>query len=94
MSQDSEQASLATDASPLLLPPPDTQAQALIPAPQGRRHWAVLIAILFLLAISAATVSFMASGRGSQSTNDAYVEGRVVRISPRVAGQVLAAARR
>ncbi len=49
----------------------------------------VLVAIVLLVAIGAATASFIASGRDRQSTNDAYVEGRIVRISPRVSGPVV-----
>jgi membrane fusion protein (multidrug efflux system) len=48
-----------------------------------------MLAIVLLVIIAAATVSFIASGRDAQSTNDAYVEGRVVRISPKVSGQVI-----
>jgi membrane fusion protein (multidrug efflux system) len=49
----------------------------------------VLLAILLVVAIAAAGASFLVSGGGRQSTNDAYVEGRVVRISPKVSGQVI-----
>ena len=46
----------------------------------------VLVAIILLVAIAAATVSFVASGRDSQSTNDAYTDGRAVSIAPRTKG--------
>jgi membrane fusion protein (multidrug efflux system) len=57
--------------------------------PKGRRHRVILVVILLMIAIAATTVSFVMNGGASQSTNDAYVEGRVVRISPKVSGQVL-----
>jgi membrane fusion protein, multidrug efflux system len=82
-------------------PPPSPEAsratesreppvQELVVAPKGRRPWIVLAAILLLVVIAAAGVSFLVYGRGYQSTNDAYIEGRIVRISPKVFGQVIA----
>jgi membrane fusion protein, multidrug efflux system len=49
----------------------------------------VIVALVLLVVIVAAAVSFMVSNGGSQSTSDAYVEGRAIRISPKVSGQVL-----
>ena len=43
-----------------------------------------------LLAAAALSASNLARGATHPSTSDTYVEGRVVRISPRVAGQVIA----
>ena len=68
----------------------EAQVQELVAAPKGRRPWIVLVVILLLVAIAASVVSFMVYGRGYESTNDAYVEGRIVRISPKVSGQVIA----
>jgi len=70
-------------------PVAEPEVQELVTAPKGRRPWIVLVAIVLLVLIAAAAVSFFASGRDLQSTNDAYVEGRVVRISPKVSGQVI-----
>jgi membrane fusion protein (multidrug efflux system) len=78
----------AVPASPAAAPAsPDVQE--LVEAPKGRRYWVPIIAIVLLSAVAAATVSFIAYGRDLQTTNDAYVEGRVIRISPRVSGQVI-----
>jgi membrane fusion protein, multidrug efflux system len=68
---------------------PEPAVQELVAAPKGRRPWVVIVAVLLLVAIVVATVSYITSDAGSQSTNDAYIEGRVVRISPKVAGQVV-----
>jgi membrane fusion protein (multidrug efflux system) len=66
-----------------------TQIQEVIEAPKGRRHWVVSVVIVLLSAIAAATVSFIAYGGHLQSTSDAYVEGRIIRISPKISGQVI-----
>lgn len=58
-------------------------------APRGHRPWVVIVAIILLVAIAAATVSFIAYGGNLRSTSDAYIEGRITRISPRVSGPVL-----
>jgi membrane fusion protein (multidrug efflux system) len=42
-----------------------------------------------VLIIAAAGTSFFVVGGGRQSTNDAYVEGHVIQISPKVSGQVI-----
>jgi membrane fusion protein (multidrug efflux system) len=69
---------------------PAQQVQQLIPAPK-RRHPLLVPAVLVLMAvIGASGLSRLVNGGGQQSTNDAYVEGRIVRISPRVSGQVIA----
>jgi membrane fusion protein (multidrug efflux system) len=49
----------------------------------------VLIAILLVVVIGAVSMSFFVMHGGRQSTNDAYVEGRIIRISPKVSGQVI-----
>ncbi|MDB5331464.1 MAG: hypothetical protein JWP03_2615 [Phycisphaerales bacterium] len=69
--------------------PAEPQVQEVVAAPKGRRPWVVLVALILLVAIAVATILLITSGGASQSTNDAYVEGRVVRISPKVSGQVL-----
>jgi hypothetical protein len=70
----------------------EAETQEVITAPKGRHHWIVILVIVLLAAIAAATVSFIAYGGNLQSTSDAYVEGRIIRISPRVSGPVLLAA--
>src|SRR3954468_9306424 len=68
-------------------PPPDVQE--LVVAPKHHHPWLVLASIVLLVIIAAAATSFFVMGGGHESTNDAYVEGRVVRVSPKVSGQVI-----
>src|SRR5258705_13526149 len=68
-------------------PPPDVQP--LVAAPKRRHPSVMLASMVLVLIIAAATTSFFVIGAGHESTNDAYVEGRVVRISPKVSGQVI-----
>src|SRR5437899_369514 len=68
-------------------PPP--QVQELVVAPKQRHRWIVLIAIVLVVVIAAAGTSFFVLGGARQSTNDAYIEGRIIRISPKVSGQVI-----
>lgn len=68
-------------------PPPDVQA--LVVAPTRRHPWVVLTSIVLVIIIAAATTSYLVMGGDRQSTNDAYVEGRVIGISPKVSGQVI-----
>src|SRR6266850_3041194 len=68
---------------------PATEVQELVEAPKRRHPWVVLGTIVFVIIIGAAATSFLFIGSGSQSTNDAYVEGRIIRISPKVSGQVI-----
>lgn len=65
------------------------EVQELVQAPKGRRPWIVIVAVVLFAIIAAATVSLVVYGGHLQSTGDAYVEGRVIRISPRVSGPVL-----
>jgi membrane fusion protein (multidrug efflux system) len=67
--------------------PPDVQE--LVAAPKQRHPVVVLLFIVLLVIIVAAATSFFVMDGGYQSTNDAYVEGRVVRISPKVSGQLI-----
>jgi membrane fusion protein (multidrug efflux system) len=61
----------------------------LAQAAKSSRPWLVLVAIVVLVGIAAVTASRFVRGGRHPSTSDAYVEGRVVRISPRVFGQVI-----
>ena len=70
-------------------PPSPPQVQVLVAAPKHRHPWVVLTSIVLFVIIAAATTSYFVMGGSRQSTNDAYVEGRVVRVSPKVSGQVI-----
>jgi membrane fusion protein (multidrug efflux system) len=61
------------------------------PVQRGHRHWIRhAVAVVLLLLIAGVTVWFVIEGSGHPSTSDAYIEGRIVRVSPKVAGQVIA----
>jgi membrane fusion protein (multidrug efflux system) len=49
----------------------------------------VVFVVLLLASIGTATIYWLESGKGRETTSDAYVEGRIIRVSPKVAGQVL-----
>jgi membrane fusion protein (multidrug efflux system) len=49
----------------------------------------MLASMVLVVIIAATTTSFFVVGGSRESTNDAYVEGRVMRISPKVSGQVI-----
>src|SRR5215469_10760845 len=66
-----------------------TNLQELVDVPKHRHPSIVALVIVLVAIIAAATVSFVVYGGHLQSTSDAYIEGRVVRISPRVSGPVL-----
>jgi len=59
----------------------------LVSVPKQRHRWVVLASIVLVVIIAATATSFFVMGGSRESTNDAYVEGRVVRISPKVAGR-------
>src|SRR5882724_3549185 len=63
--------------------------QELVAAPKQRHPWVVLSSIVLVVIVAATTTSFFVMGGSRQSTNDAYVEGRIIRISPKVSGQVI-----
>jgi membrane fusion protein, multidrug efflux system len=69
---------------------PQVQVQELVPVPK-RRHPLVLLTVLLTVVVMAAvSVSWLINSRQRQTTNDAYVEGRIIRVSPKVSGQVVA----
>jgi membrane fusion protein, multidrug efflux system len=70
--------------------PAETAPQELVQVPRSPRPWGVLLAIVVVISSAALLASRLIRGATHPSTSDAYVEGRVVRISPRVAGQVIA----
>ena len=80
----------AGDVEPRRAEPRTAPAQELVSAPKGHRPWVVLAAVLLVVVIAAAGASLLVWGGGRQSTSDAYVEGRIIRVSPKVPGQVIA----
>jgi membrane fusion protein (multidrug efflux system) len=56
---------------------------------RGRRTTSIIVTVLLLAAIGTVTLYWIQADHGRQSTSDAYVEGRVVRISPKVSGEVV-----
>jgi membrane fusion protein (multidrug efflux system) len=68
---------------------PTPEVQQLVAAPKRRHPALVLVSIVLVVIIAAAAISFFVTGGGHQSTNDAYVEGRIIRISPKVSGQLI-----
>jgi membrane fusion protein (multidrug efflux system) len=68
---------------------PRPEVQELVAAPKRRHPVLVLGSIVLFVVIIAATISFVVYGGHLQSTSDAYIEGRIIRISPRVSGPVL-----
>jgi membrane fusion protein (multidrug efflux system) len=57
------------------------------PAPKRRRRATIVLPVLAVAVLGAASIAFVA-GRGKETTDDAQVEGHVVSVSPRLAGQV------
>src|SRR4029434_9958095 len=70
-------------------PPAPPEVQELVAAPKHRHPGVVLTSTVLVVIIAAATTSFLVMCASCQSTTDAYVEARVVRISPKVSGQVI-----
>jgi membrane fusion protein (multidrug efflux system) len=70
--------------------PAEPAPQELVQVGRSARPWGVLLAIVILVAAAALLVSWLMHRSTHPATTDAYVEGRVVRISPRVAGPVIA----
>jgi membrane fusion protein, multidrug efflux system len=87
------------EAAPPKMPPtmnnepgslPPHPHQELVAAPKGHHPWAIIIALILIVGVAATVVSFFIENPAAQSTDDAYIEGRVIRISPRVSGPILA----
>jgi membrane fusion protein (multidrug efflux system) len=85
MADETESSSPNTPATP---PASKTPQLAVKPA-RHRRTLSVVVVVLFLAGIATATVYWLERGSGRETTSDAYVEGRIIRVSPKVAGQVL-----
>jgi membrane fusion protein (multidrug efflux system) len=71
------------------VPAHTAEVQEVVAASNRLHPWVVIVVIVLLAIIAAATVSFVVYGGSLQSTSDAYIEGRIIRISPRVSGPVL-----
>src|SRR5258705_1925747 len=73
----------AAPAPPTPHTPPLPQ-QELVLAKRTIRPWAVLIAVVVLIGASSVAASYFFNRARHPSTSDAYIEGRIVRISPKV----------
>jgi len=58
--------------------------------PQKRKRMLIILAVIFLVAAAAYGVHWYTYGRSHEGTDDAYVAGNLIRITPRVAGTVVA----
>jgi membrane fusion protein (multidrug efflux system) len=58
--------------------------------PAKRKRMLIALALIFLIAAIAYGVRWYIHGRNHESTDDAYVTGNLIRITPRVAGTVVA----
>jgi membrane fusion protein (multidrug efflux system) len=79
----------ATPESPNGQAASPSEVQELVAAPKQRHPWVGLTSIVLVVIIVAGATSFFVTTGSRQSTNDAYVEGRIIRISPKVSGQVI-----
>jgi membrane fusion protein, multidrug efflux system len=73
-----------------LLPRLDAEPQdgvAVAAAPRKRSRAMVVLPLLVALGLGIGTATYVL-GRGHESTNDAFVEGHVASVAPRVTGQV------
>jgi len=69
---------------------PEKQAP-LVPAQESRRRrWLTILGVLLVIAASGAALRWALEGRYHESTDDAYVAGDVVQITPQLGGTVLA----
>lgn len=58
--------------------------------PAKRKRMLTILAVIFLIAAVISGVRWYIHGRSHESTDDAYVTGNLIRITPRVAGTVVA----
>jgi membrane fusion protein (multidrug efflux system) len=70
-------------------PAPAPSRLELVHTAHSSRPWLMLGAIVVVVAIAAVTASRLVRGGRHPSTSDAYIDGRAVRISPRVSGPVI-----
>jgi len=64
-------------------------AEAVLPAPRARVGVRAILIGVAVLAVALATTYWAVALRGYESTDDAFVDGHMVFLSPRVAGQVI-----
>jgi multidrug resistance efflux pump len=70
----------------------DAVTDAKVPGPfraRRRRRWLVALGATAAVLVLSVGVGYYLYARGYQSTDDAFIEGRVVQLSPRVSGHVL-----
>lgn len=60
------------------------------PNPAKRKRWLTILALIFLIAGAVWGVRWFLYSRGHETTDDAYVAGNLVRVTPRIAGSVVA----
>lgn len=58
--------------------------------PAKRKRWLMILALVFLIAGAVWGVRWFLYSRGHETTDDAYVAGNLVRVTPRIAGSVVA----
>lgn len=69
-----------------------SRSPAPVPRSGKRRRFLALLLLVVLLAAAGAGAWYFLDGRWYESTDDAYVSGNVVQITPRIAGTVVAIA--
>jgi membrane fusion protein (multidrug efflux system) len=73
-------------------PNPNTADSSVVQAPPANNRRGILLRLLgivIVLAIIAWTAWYFLEGRWYESTDDAYVNGNIVQITPRIAGTVI-----
>jgi membrane fusion protein (multidrug efflux system) len=83
-----EQAANSSPPSPGAAPAANTRQLAVEPV-RGRRTTSLVGVVLLLVGIVTGSIYWLEAGKGSEKTSDAFVEGRIIRMSPKVSGQVL-----
>src|SRR5215467_4525393 len=69
-------------------PPPHAASAPAAAKPSGRRKWVWIAAILAVIALAVVVVPWLRTALITVSTDDAYVNGHVTYVAPRVIGQV------
>ena len=68
----------------------EAERQSVAPRPHWRRRLAIALGIVAALAVCGAAFVYWSYARHFESTDDAFVDGDVTQMAPRVAGQVIA----
>ncbi|MEO6928313.1 MAG: biotin/lipoyl-binding protein, partial [Casimicrobiaceae bacterium] len=66
-----------------------TDVSVAAPVSSARKRWLLIVIGAFVLAIAAYAVWWTLVLRYTQSTDDAYVSGNVVQITPQISGTVI-----